>query len=484
MNTALCENWTGFAASIPGSGHIRRGLPCQDAAVAITSPRPALIVCDGRGSAKASHDGAQGAVKAFQTQLAVFEPMLASILDDENASEEHWQQFSRIMYRTLMQVKLDLARERELPEKEFDFTVAFAVVGTCHIGCFQVGDGAIVLRQTRETITAFAPDKGDFANQTCFLRTDGEAAGKFHASLFDADTNTGIAITSDGPEHLMFKLPTMTPGKIFGMMLDDLHSASLCQQDLMDYLTRRDWENDPRGSDDRSIAILAPRNYPVLPTPTVVPGEALPDSNPDEVVQAPTPDIPRDQSSFGEPGSGPQPGSVAEESTISTVDGPAMWQDPLPEGVLQEQTQEEPRTPPEAPPSSCDPVKNMTEAFADQSEAVANSTVASDKSSGDRLKYLKEMGTPLLALCLVFAIGIFAMHEKVALDKVRQENTLLLTKNISLLAEKRRLEGEVSQREQFISLLLQPGRELLTHPIFQPPGPVLDDLQNSQELTP
>ncbi|MBQ7650604.1 MAG: protein phosphatase 2C domain-containing protein [Victivallales bacterium] len=262
MNKNLCDNWTGFSASIPGSGHIRRGLPCQDASAAITAPRPALIVCDGRGSASCSQDGAQGAVKAFKSQIAVFEPMLASILDNDVPPDSQWEMFARIMYRTLMQVKLDLAEERGIPEKEFDFTVAFAIIGDRSIGCFQVGDGAIVLRQKGENITAFPPDKGEFANQTHFLRENGEASGKFHAALFKTTENTGVAITSDGPEHLMFKLKDMTPGKVFGVMLDDLHDQNLCWQDIMDYLTRRDWDNDPRGADDRSLAILAPLVYP------------------------------------------------------------------------------------------------------------------------------------------------------------------------------------------------------------------------------
>ena len=262
MNKTLCDNWNGFSASIPGSGHIRRGLPCQDASDVVISPRPALIVCDGRGSASRSQDGAQAAVKTFRLQIAIFEPMLAGILDNETEQPGQWMQFSRIMYRTLMQVKLDLAATQGIPEKEFDFTVAFSIVGTHHIGCFQVGDGAIVLRQNDICLTAFPPDKGEFANQTHFLRENGENGGKFHAALFSAVENTGIAITSDGPEHLMFKLANMEPGRIFNQMMTDLHDQNLTRQDLMDYLTRRDWENDPRGADDRSIAILAPVSLP------------------------------------------------------------------------------------------------------------------------------------------------------------------------------------------------------------------------------
>ena len=262
MNKTLCDNWNGFSASIPGSGHIRRGLPCQDASAVVTSPRPALIVCDGRGSAPRSQDGAQAAVDAFRSQIAVFDPMLADILDGETEKPEQWMMFSRIMYRTLMQVKLDLSAAQGIPEKEFDFTVAFAVIGSRRIGCFQVGDGAIVLRQNDICLTAFPPDKGEFANQTHFLRENGEAAGKFHAALFSAKENTGVAITSDGPEHLMFKLTDMEPGRIFNQMMTDLHDRNLTRQDLMDYLTRNEWNKDPRGADDRSIAIMAPMSFP------------------------------------------------------------------------------------------------------------------------------------------------------------------------------------------------------------------------------
>ena len=264
MTQPLASLWAGFATSIPGSGHIRRGLPCQDASATILSPRPALIVCDGRGSAQRSQEGAQGAISSFKSQIAIFEPMLESILDQEEDTSASWEQFSRILYRTLMQVKLDLAEKENLPEKEFDFTVALAIVGHRKIGCFQVGDGAIVLRQQGELATAFLPDKGEFANQTHFLRENGERSRKFHARLFSVQENSGVAVTSDGPEHLMFSLTDMKPGPIFDRLLNDLQANALSPQDIRDYLTRPCWAQDSRGSDDRSLAILAPRYSSVV----------------------------------------------------------------------------------------------------------------------------------------------------------------------------------------------------------------------------
>lgn len=258
VSAVSARNWRGFAASVPGVGHIRRGIPCQDASLVVVSPRPALIVCDGRGSAALSHLGAQGAVAAFKRQIAIMEPLLANLLDREKTSPEQWSKFCRLLYRTLHQVQIDLGTERELAPKEFDFTVALAVVGTSHIGCFQVGDGSIVLRQHGKCVTAFAPEKGEFANQTNFLRDGGENRQAFQSALFPAAENSGIAVTSDGPEHMMFHLADMKPGRVFDCFFDDLAGGEFRWEDLMDYLTEREWNNDPRGADDRSVALVVP----------------------------------------------------------------------------------------------------------------------------------------------------------------------------------------------------------------------------------
>lgn len=283
--------WKGFAVSIPGSGHIRRDVPCQDASLVTTAERPAMIVCDGRGSAAHSHFGSQAAVKMFRSQVAILEPMIASILDREDASEENWRNFCRIMYRTLAQVKLDLADEYNLPEKEFDFTVAFAITGKSFIGCFQVGDGAIVLRQNGICETAFLPEKGEFANQTTFLRSGCDAKKGFQSRLFKTSENSGIAITSDGPEHLMFKLPEMIPGKVFDAMFDDLSANKFNRQDIWNFLTDRHWDKDPRGSDDRSLAIIVPVKLDAAPDDDDKPesGEAEADTveNIDPCVEVP-----------------------------------------------------------------------------------------------------------------------------------------------------------------------------------------------------
>ncbi len=400
--------WSALAASIPGSGHIRRAIPCQDASLAILSPRPALIVCDGRGSAQRSHDGAQAAVRAFKSQIAVFEPMLASILDSPDDRASAWLQFSRIIYRTLMQVKLDLAEQHSLPEREFDFTVAFAIAGGHHIGCFQVGDGAIVLRQDDVCLTAFRPDKGEFANQTQFLREHGEEHGNFQARLFSACVNSGIAITSDGPEHLMFQLATMTPGPIFPHLFDELHAQNLSWQDIMDYLTRREWNDDPRGTDDRSLALLIPNEFPQLkpqpkprrkptsqPKPTPEPlAPVEPESQPaPEPAPQPEPAPPPAPSA---PESLPEPTPVEPESQPKpTPVEPAPKPEPPAPEPAPEPTPEPPAPAPEPTPEPPAPVPESQPEPAPESEPLAPVEPESQPAPESQLKPVSEPPAPV-----------------------------------------------------------------------------------------
>ena len=130
-------------------------------------------------------------------------------------------------------------------------------MGERRIGFFQVGDGALTFQRDGMCQVVFMPDKVEFDNQTSFLHPGDENGRKLHAVMMDAEGVTGLAATSDGPESLMFELPGMTPGPIFNQMFTDLHSGNVPRQSSLDYLTGSRWSRDPRGNDDRSLAIIA-----------------------------------------------------------------------------------------------------------------------------------------------------------------------------------------------------------------------------------
>ena len=234
-----------------------------------------MIVCDGRGSAKAglSQEGSRAAVQAFRSQLNVLEPMVSDFLDRPETTDAEWRDLCRVFYRTLVQAKLDCSAARGLPENEFDFTAAFAIVGGAHVGFFQVGDGALVARRGNVYETVFKPAKGEFANLTEFVRLGGEETDGFQSILLPADEVTGVVATSDGPQYLMFKLADMTPGPVFPQLFDLLSRGELERDDVVAYLARRQWGEDVRGDDDRSLAILCAQ--------ATTPKEHLPDESDD-----------------------------------------------------------------------------------------------------------------------------------------------------------------------------------------------------------
>ena len=209
------------------------------------------------GEREAIASGARAAVKAFRSQCAVMERRLANLLDTRRCDAREWQRFCQLMARTVCQQKIELAEEHGCPESEFDFTIAFGVVGERRIGFFQVGDGALTLCRDGACQVVFMPDKGEFDNQTSFLHPDDEDSRKLHTAMLNADGVTGIAVTSDGPEYLMFELPDMKPGPIFNQMFSDLRAGNFPRQSSLDYLTGSRWTRDPRGNDDRSLAIIA-----------------------------------------------------------------------------------------------------------------------------------------------------------------------------------------------------------------------------------
>ena len=251
------STYKGIAVSVIGRGHILRGLPCQDAsAVSTDNELPYLIVCDGRGSAKMSDIGAKTAILAFQRQLSIFTPYLKRILNSTSHDNSGWDFFCKIIYRTLAEEKRFLAEKYSCSEKEFDYTIAFSIIGETNIGCFQVGDCAIILKDTTGLRSVFSPEKGEYANQTTFLRASDKIVGHYQSSLCSTKSNIGIMITSDGPTHQMLRLSDMKPLEICEQFFNDLIKDDLKEFDIREYLSLPEWANDPRGDDDKSIAIL------------------------------------------------------------------------------------------------------------------------------------------------------------------------------------------------------------------------------------
>ena len=260
------SDWKGIGASVVGSDHLRRELPLQDASAAVLSPRPAAVVCDGAGSAKKSHDGANAAVREFRIALAALEPLLRDCLDDPRTpgafAESLWHYAAGWLCRALVAARDEAAQAARMgtgDPRDYLFTFSAAVVGRLRTGFVQVGDGAIAVQRANGACgLVFRPEKGGFCNATRFLTPRVVEEDGYLTDLQRTDGLQGVMVMSDGPEIAPLELAANRPAPIVARMLSDLASGALDRDGILGYLASpRRWAGDPHGGDDKSIVLLA-----------------------------------------------------------------------------------------------------------------------------------------------------------------------------------------------------------------------------------
>lgn len=263
MNSGMksaTRGWRGMAASVPGNGHLRRELPCQDASAYIDFGHPALIALDGRGSSLLSQEGSTEGVALLKSVISIIDPWLGLVLDRCEPSKSAVRQLGEIVHRTLVRAKKNCVcnHNGDVNVEAFDFTAAIAIVGRRNVACFQVGDGAIVVSERGKTRTVFVPDKGDAANTTQFVR---ERDDGFRMEVLPADGIDGVAVMTDGIEHRVLDLRTLSPGAVFEVFFEEMRSGAFLRSELLSFLTDTDWwarGDDARDDDDRTLVIAVP----------------------------------------------------------------------------------------------------------------------------------------------------------------------------------------------------------------------------------
>jgi hypothetical protein len=279
--------WHAACATRIGAGHLRRELPCQDAARAGAAPRPHAIVCDGRGSAPRSHEGSRRAVAAFARCMTGHEPFLGLALDAElaaGAALGSWNLVARSLFHTLAAEQLELAEEFELRPKDFDFTLSCAVLGKRHLGWIRVGDNQLVVQRNGILGVAEVPEEFDFANQTRFVRPGDRAASHLSCGVIPAEEVEGVAVFTDGVSPKMLSAARSHPSIGFSEIFLQCAAASEdFSETLEKFLARSDWE--PAVQDDRGLAVLAHRS---LAETKPQPAESEEDSRPVSASGMPT----------------------------------------------------------------------------------------------------------------------------------------------------------------------------------------------------
>jgi len=197
--------WRVAGASVPGAGHLRSGLPCQDDhwwrledGVLIAA------VADGAGSASHAEEGARAAVRAAVDQAAT----IWQTQDPRQRDEwEHLLQGAFIVARLAVQ---SAAKALGRPVHDLATTLLVAVATPEQTAAAQIGDGAIIARLVGEGLSALTrPPHTEHLNETTFLTSDGALAEMQYAVR--RKPARGLAMLSDGLQMLALKMPGGEP---------------------------------------------------------------------------------------------------------------------------------------------------------------------------------------------------------------------------------------------------------------------------------
>ena len=272
----ITQTWLAASASVPGRSHLRTGIPCQDAAAAGVSPRPYLIVCDGRGSASHADIGANAAIEAIVAQLDNASEVFAQVLDADNEEESARGHplLVRLIYRTAAQEQRRQANSLGASPESFEHTLLVIVCGCKRFLYIQVGDGGIVMQRTDGSLQVLSePARGEFANTTFFV-TCGRQTSWRHR-LMPMDGVAGFMAFSDGTAEKLITAADNTASAAVGQILGQAATGRFGREEVLRFLTETHWE--PQVQDDRSLAILmvgsstASNSEPdVVPAPSIV----------------------------------------------------------------------------------------------------------------------------------------------------------------------------------------------------------------------
>jgi len=248
--------WNITAASEPGTSHIRRDLPSDDAYASWCDEAMgivALAVADGAGSARRGGEGAriavEAAVRACRGRLLLVGPeqldttgrwrrFLQYVLDVVRYEFERSAGSTVVEKRDMdllvgtpsssRSVALEPAIEgrsvidgAEPPAtsdtepvrsslRDMSTTLLVAIATRSWVACLQVGDGIILARRGEAIEALTRPAKGAFMNQTDFVTMDDYAERVQYRVLSGQDVDA-VALMTDGLEHLAVDLADNSP---------------------------------------------------------------------------------------------------------------------------------------------------------------------------------------------------------------------------------------------------------------------------------
>lgn len=212
--------WTFAAVSVVGSRHLKEGQDCADSSHAIWIEELQtllLVAADGAGSAEQSSLGAKYAVEA----VTLFAPELLRERN-EITSEELEAVLIDLARKTREQLEEKVRQNEPEPAgdatlQSYATTLLVVICTPTHLAALQIGDGFIIVTTQQPEMFKFVEaNKGQYANQTCFLTSFASfdelvANGHVKVSVRPVTDVCALALITDGLETVAMNLKDTTP---------------------------------------------------------------------------------------------------------------------------------------------------------------------------------------------------------------------------------------------------------------------------------
>lgn len=250
--------WRRVFDAVVGSSHLRADppVPCQDSALAVLVPRPAIFVADGAGSARLSHFGSSAVVRYLNRFTASIEDINQEFLDQDRQPEvETEKKYAHRFVKYTLQILQELSQEKREPIDLFKSTLLITIIGKSKLFWLKVGDGSIVIEKNQALELIGPLGKGDFANQTTFV-TENITDKDIHYGFIDAQNVTAVAAFTDGAAEKLVSTNGLQISRFLSKIFDGIRTREFNQDDLHQFLSNKEVWLRTTG-DDKGIAILS-----------------------------------------------------------------------------------------------------------------------------------------------------------------------------------------------------------------------------------
>ena len=248
------SHWRVVGASVPGTAHLTRGIPCQDAHAFARLPDGGLLVAVADGAGSASH-AADGARIASQRVVAWLEAQLGARRPSDALE---WAQLMEEAFHEARDALVKRARNRRLRLRDLSTTLTCLAATDAALAVGHIGDSVAVISNGDGRLELVAhPQRGEYANEVMLL-TMRNALNRFEVRVMPRHVHA-LAVTSDGLLRLATKLPHYDPFPPFFAPLFDFttraEDAGQAEAALTQFL-QSDRVN-ARTDDDKTLVLAA-----------------------------------------------------------------------------------------------------------------------------------------------------------------------------------------------------------------------------------